>query len=282
MQDSFRAGLEQLGWREGREVVMEVRFADGDIARMDALMSSLVAWRPDLIYTPTTAAAQAARRATRSIPIVFATASDPVGSGLVKSLARPGGNATGLSSIGVELTAKRLQVLREAVPGLSRLAVLSDPTYRLGQEFLDRLRQASIMSNVLLNVWDVSNATDIDQAFKRLSQSLPDGLFVIDNSLNYRHRQMITARANAASIPAVYPVSEYAVEGGLMSYGANYSALSRRAAGIADKVLRGVKPDEIPVAQPNEFELIINLRTAKALRIALPQSLVLRAQQLIE
>lgn len=282
MDEGFRSGLKALGWVDGRNVLMELRFAGGDVKRMDALMADLVAAKPDLIFAPTTSSAQAALRATHDIPIVFALPLDPVGSGLIASWARPGGNATGATSMGIDIAAKRLQLIKEVVPALSRLAVLEDPNANYNASVLEVVKRAAKDLGVGVVVLNVSDQSEIDAAFGRLARERLDGILVMDNPINYRYRQLITARAAAAGVPAIYPTGDYVDAGGFMSYGVSFVDQGRRAASYVDKIFKGAKPSELPVEQATRFELAFNSTAAKALGIKIPNSALLRADRVIE
>ena len=280
--DAFRSALKDLGWIEGKDIVFEFRFADGEIKRLDSLAAELVSQKPDLIFAPATQAAAAAQRATRDIPIVFALPVDPIGSGLIASFARPGGNITGLSTNAVELGAKRLQLFKECIPTLSRVVVLHDPAAGYKSEVLEVILRAGKQLNIKISTLGASNESEIGAAFIKLSQERPDGIFFMETPLFLKHRQMMVARAAAARIPGIYAVPEYADAGGLMVYGVSYPGQFRRAATYVDKILKGTKPADLPVEQPTTFELVINLKAAKELRLKIPQTMLLRADRVIE
>ena len=282
LTEAFRSGLKDHGWVEGRDVVIDIRHGNGDSSQFDRLATELVALKPDLIFAPATLPAQAVRRASADIPIVFAVSNDPIGSRLVASWAHPGGNSTGLSTIGAELGAKRLQLLREYVPKLTRVALLADPTPGFSPDVLDMVLSAGKKLGIAISVVHAANEAEIGPAFARIERERPDGAFVLEGSLFLRHRQSVVARAAAIRVPTVYPDGQYVEDGGLMSYGADYADQSRRAATYADKILRGVKPSDLPVEQPMRFELIVNLKTAKTLGLKTPQSILLRADKVIE
>ena len=280
--DAFRGALRELGWIEGQTIAIEMRYANNEVKRMDALAAELVALKPDLIFAATTQATQAVQRFTRDIPIVFALPIDPIGSGLIANWARPGGNATGLSSIIAELGAKRLQLLKECIPAPSRVVVLNGPASGYKAEVVESILRAGKQLGIGMAVLNASNESEIDAALDKLTRERPDGIVVMEAPLIYTHRRVIITRAAAARIPAIYTAGEYADAGGLMGYGANLEDQYRRAATYVDKILRGAKPADLPVEQPTKFELIINLKTAKALGLKIPQSVLLRADRVIE
>jgi ABC-type uncharacterized transport system substrate-binding protein len=283
--EAFRQGLRDLGYVEGRNVLIEYRDAEGKPERLPALAAELVTLQVDVILAPTTVAALAAARATRILPIVFAGASDPVTSGLVTSLARPGGNVTGLSILGPELVGKRLEVLTQAVPGLSRIAVLRHPGTageRTGKDMLKEAEVAARALRVRLQFVEARAPSDFDRAFSEMTRARAGALTVMVSAMFVSERRRLVDLAAKNRLPAVYPWREYVEAGGLMAYGPNDADLYRRAATYVDKILKGAKPGELAVEQPTQFELIINLKTAKALGLTIPPSLLQRADQVIE
>ncbi len=279
---AFRGGLKALAWIEGDNIAIAVRWADGKYQVLDALAAEAVAMKPDVIFAPQTIAALAAQRATRDIPIVFATPIDPIGDGLITSWGRPGGNITGLSTISRELGAKRLQLLKECVPALSRVAVLNDPAAKYNAGILEVVRRAAAQLGIGVTVTNAASESELDAAFATVSRERAEAIFVMEGPFFLRHRAAIIARAAAARLPSVYPIGDYADAGGLMVYGVNYPEQYRRAATYVDKILRGAKPDDLPVEQPMTFELIINLKTAKSLGLTVAPALLLRADRVIE
>jgi putative ABC transport system substrate-binding protein len=279
---AFRGALKGFGWIEGDNIVIDVRWADGKYTILDAFAAEVVALRPDVIFAPQTIAALAVQRATKSIPIVFATPIDQIGDGLIMNWARPGGNITGLSTISRELGAKRLQLLKECVPELSRVVVLNDPAAKYNASVLEVVRGAAAQLSIGVTVVNASSESELDAAFGTLSRERAEAIFVMEGTFFFRNQTVITARAAAARLPSVYPIGEYADAGGLMVYGVNYTAQYRRAAAYVDKILRGAKAGDLPVEQPTTFELILNLKTAKALGLKIPQSVLLRADRVIE
>ncbi len=283
--EAFRQGLRDLGYVEGRNVVIEYRDADGKPERLPALAAELVALNVHVIVAPTTVAAVAATQATTTLPIVFAGASDPVTSGLVTSLARPGGNVTGLSILGPELVGKRLELLTQAVPGVSRVAVLRHPGTsgeRTGKEMLKEADVAGRALGVRLQFVEARGPADFDRAFSDMTRGRAGALTVLVSAMFVNERRRLVDLAAKNRLPAVYPWREYVDAGGLMAYGPNVADLFRRAATYVDKILKGAKPGDLPVEQPTKFELVINLKTAKALGLTIPQSVLGRADQVIQ
>jgi ABC-type uncharacterized transport system substrate-binding protein len=280
--DAFRQGLRDLGWVEGRNVALEVRFAEGKTDRLPALAAELVRLKVDVIATSSTPAALAAKRATTTIPIVIGFAADPVGSGIVTSLARPGGNITGWTHQGFELRRKYLQLLKEAVPGATRFGVLWNPTNQVHGPSLKIIEAAASQLKVELHEVGVQDPQQLENAFSALAQKQVEGIVVFPDGMFLAQTPLIVALAARQRLPVMYGVREYVEAGGLMAYGANLPEMYRLGAAIVDKILRGAKPADLPVEQPTKFELLINLKTAKALGLAIPQSLLVRADELIQ
>ena len=280
--EAMRSALKALGWTEGQDIVIDVRWANGDVKRLDANAADLLALKPDLIIASSTAAAQAAQRVTRDIPIVFAVVNDPLGSGLVASWARPGGNVTGTATGAIEHAAKRLQLFKELVPSLLRVVALNDPSQSFSARNLDLIQLAAQQLGIRLSVEHASTEQELGMALDKISRDRPDGVFVMDSPLPLRHRKTVIARMAAARIPGSYPVDDYATDGGLLAYSVNYVERFQRAATYVDRILRGAKPGDLPVELPTKFELIINLKTARALGLTIPQVLLLRADRVIE
>ena len=283
--EAFREGLRELSYLEGRNIVVEHRWAANVVERLDGLASELVSMKVDVIVTQGTPAAQAARRATGTIPIVMALG-QPVGSRLVGSLGRPSGNVTGLSVLGSELNAKRLELLRETNPKISRLAMGFDPaTTDLDGVPLDapkHLETAARSLGLQVQVLAVRGPNDFEKAFAAAVGARAEALLISPSPVLSFHRKPLVDLAAKHRLPAVYGTREAVEVGGLMSYGPSYPALFRRAATYVDKILKGAKSADLPVEQPTRFELVINLKTAKALGLMIPQSLLLRADQVIE
>ena len=283
--EAFRQGLRDLGYVEGRNLVIEYRDAEGKLERLPALAAELVALKVDVIVASNTPAALAAKQATRTLPIVFASAADPVTSGLVTSLARPGGNVTGLSTLAPELVGKRLEQLKQAVPGVSRVAVLWQPGALDERTEKDMLKAAEVAARALgvrLQFVEARGPADFDRAFSDMTRARAGALTVLPSAMFVNERRRLVDLAAKNRLPAVYPQREYVDAGGLMAYGANLADLFRRAATYVDKILKGAKPGDLPVEQPTKFELVINLKTANALGITIPQSVLLRADRVIE
>jgi putative ABC transport system substrate-binding protein len=281
--EAFKQGLRELGWVEGKSFVLEVRYGEGKVERLPELARELVALKMDVIVTPADLSIAAVKRETQTIPIVMALSSDPVGAGFVASLARPGGNITGLSNISPELSGKRLELLREAVPGFSRVALLWNPDVR--GAVLDYKEAASAARSLRVEVKSVeaSRAEDLDRAFSTITSWRAQALMLPGvNPVGFANRAQIVSFAQRNRLPSMFPTKEYVDSGGLMSYGPSLVDLLRHAAGYVDKILKGAKPADLPVQQPTKFELVINLKTAKALGLTLPQSLLRRADDVIQ
>jgi putative tryptophan/tyrosine transport system substrate-binding protein len=279
---AFREGLRNAGYVEGRDVVIEWRSADGDYTRLPHLAADLVGRKVDVIVADTTQAIQAAQRATSTIPIVMAIVADPVGSGVVANLSQPGGNITGLSIMLAELSAKRLQLLKDALPRLTRVAVLWNPPTAYHTKALENLKAVAPSLGVELSVVSARTPEDIGPAFDTLNRAYVDALYVVDCPPFFTHRAAIVSLAMKARLPAISGERPYADEGALMSYGPSYEDQLRRSTEYVDKLLKGAKPGGLPIEQPRKFELVINLKTAKSLGITIPPSLLLRADQVIE
>jgi putative tryptophan/tyrosine transport system substrate-binding protein len=277
---AFVQRLRELGWVEGRNVAIEIRWGEGRSERFAEIAAEFVRLKVDAILTHNTPPVLAAKQATSSIPIVFATAGDPVGTGVVASLARPGGNVTGLSSGATDVVGKRLELLREIVPGLRRLAILaSDSPYSV----LDIGEAQRAARTVALEVatFEIRRTEDIAPAFETLKGGA-DALYVISDPVTVSNRVRINTLALGARLPTMHSVREPVEAGGLMSYGANWSDMFRRAADYVDKILRGAKPSDLPVEQPTKFDFIINLTTAKVLGLTVPDKLLVAADKVIE
>ncbi len=281
--DAFRQAMRGLGYVEGRTVLFEARGADGKSERLPALAAELVGLKVDAIVTTGMAVTQAARQATATIPIVvMASAGDPVGLGLVASLARPGGNVTGVTTLTVELSQKRLQLAREVVPGASRLAILGDAG-TLGDAPVIRETQAAARAlGVRLHSVSVQGPAELDGAFSTIVRERPAVLIVNPTAMFFGERRRLAELALKYRLPTVSGQREYAEAGGLIAYGADLPELFRRAAVYVDKILKGARPGDLPVEQPTKFELVVNLRTAKALSLTIPQSVLARADEVIQ
>ena len=281
-QKALFGRLEELGYREGRNLVVERRFADGRLERLPALAAELVALKPDLLFSAASQATLAAAKATSTIPVVFVAVPDPVGQGIVKSLGRPSTNATGLSSQNVEIHAKRLQLLKEAFPSASRVVVLHNPLNTYELSVLAILKSVSATLALQLRVIEARSPEEITQAFKTFQAGQPDVLYVIESPLTFTERDRIVELANNYRLAAVYGLNEFAEAGGLISYSLNLIEHYRAAARFIDKILKGAKPADLPVEQPTRWEMVINLRTAKAQAIRFPPAVLLRADRVIE
>jgi putative ABC transport system substrate-binding protein len=278
---AFVQRLRELGWIEGRTIAIEVRWAEGRNERFAEIAAEFVRLKVDVIVTAGTAAVVAAKQATSVIPIVFAVAGDPVGTGLVASLARPGGNVTGLSLQATDIAGKRLELLREVVPGLRRLAILANVGSPLAVREIREVQATARTLGFEVATSEIRRADDIAPAFDAL-KGRADALYVVADPLVTTNRIRISALALGAHLPTMHGQRENVEVGGLMSYGASYPGLYRRAADYVDKILRGTKPADIPVEQPTKFDLVVNLVTAKALGLTIPPSLLGRADEVIE
>ena len=277
---AFVQRLRELGWSEGRNVAIEYRWGEGRSERFAEIAAEFVLLKVDVILTHNTPPVLAAKQATSVIPIVFATAGDPVGTGVVASLARPGGKVTGLSAGSTDVVGKRLELLREVMPGLRRLAILASDSPHLVQEIGEVQRAARTLA-LEVATFEIRRIEDIAPAFETLKGGA-DALYVISDPVTVSNRVRINTLALGARLPTMHSVREPVEAGGLMSYGANWSDMFRRAADYVDKVLRGAKPADIPVEQPTKFDLIINLTTAKVLGLEVPPTLLARADEVIE
>jgi putative ABC transport system substrate-binding protein len=285
IHEAFLQGLRDLGYVGGRNLVIEYRFAEGKWERLPALAAELIALKVDVIFAGATPLAQAAKQATRTIPIVFIVPDDPVRDGLVTSLARPGANLTGVASIASELVGKRLEQLKQAVPGVSRVAVLSHPGgfgERTGKDMLKGAEVAARVLGLRLQFVEVRGPEDFDRAFSEMTGARAGALIVLGSVMFMSERKRLVELASKNRLPAVYVLREFVDAGGLMAYGANQADLNRRAATYVDKILKGAKPADLPVEQPTKFELVINLKTAKALGLTIPQSVLGRADEIIQ
>ena len=278
----WREGLRDFGYVEGQNVAVEYRWAEGRYERFPALIAELLALKVDVIVTAGTPAAQAVKRATSTIPLVMIAVGDPVGTRLVSSLGRPGGNATGLVSIAPDLEGKRLQLLQEIVPNLAQVALLTNPTnpFHVGSE--QQLRAAATAMHVKAESFAVRNESEFDAAFEAMLRQRPGAMIMLADRLFLHHRKRIVDFALKHRLPAVYAYQELVEAGGLMSFGPSYPGMHRRAAYFVDRILKGASPAELPMEQPSQFELMINVKTARALGLTIPPSLLLRADQVIE
>ena len=279
---AFRQSMRELGYVEGQNLVIEWRSADNESARLPRLAAELVNLKVDVIVAVATPATGAAQKSTALIPIVMMGVGDPVGVGFIRSLARPGGNITGLSNLGRDIRGKQIELLLGVAPRASPIAVLMNPSNRTHIVALETIEAAAKVHNVKILRADAQTSQDIGSAFSTMRQHNAEALFVSPDLLFQEHREQIVQLAATHRLPAIGSEREFAEAGGLMSYGSNRRDMYRRAAIYVDKILKGAKPADLPVEQPTKFELVINLKTAKAFGLALPQSLLIRADELIK
>ena len=282
---AFRKGLDEAGWRDGRNVQIDYRWAAGDANRLQAFAKELVAPQPDVIFAVTTPAVGALLRETRTLPIVFAQVSDPVGSGFFASLARPGGNVTGFTNINIEssIGGKWLELVKEVAPAVRRVAIIYNPaTSPFANYYLRPFETAGPAYGVQASAAAVDSDVDIDNALAALAREPRGGFAVLPDTFTGIHREQIVSLAARYRLPAVYPFRWFAEIGGLLSYGIDSDDMFRRAGSYVDRVLKGAKPADLPVQAPTKYELVINLKTAKALGLDVPSSLLARADEVIE
>jgi putative ABC transport system substrate-binding protein len=274
--------LRELGWIEGKNVVFEQRYAENRLERLPELAADLVRLKVDVIAVAGTLAPLAAKRVTSTIPIVMTAAGDPLGSGLVASLARPGGNVTGMSLMAPDLGAKRLELLKEVLPRLSRVAVLWNADNPYSALVFKETQTGGQTLGIEVQSLEVRDPDDFDGTFEAARRQRPDALITVEDPLTVDHRKRIADFAVGQQLPSLHGVREFAAAGGLMSYGASLADLFRRAAGYVDKILRGAQPADLPVQQPTKFEFVINLKTAKALGLRIPDKVLALADEVIE
>ena len=279
--EAFRQGLRELGYVEGKNIVIEWRSAEGKLDRLPALASELVGLKVDIIVSAGVSVTRAAKEATSTIPIVMAQDADPVGSGTVASLARPGGNITGLSTLAPELSGKRLELLKEIVSKLSRVAVLGTSTQPGYAQVLKELELAAGALKVKLQYLDILDAKDIETAFRAATKGRAQAVLVLSSPFLVSQRAQIADLAAKNRLPAMYPGSDFMDAGGLMYYGANTADMFRRAATYVDKILKGRTPADLPVEQPMKFEFIVNLKAAKQIGLTIPPNVLVRADRVI-
>jgi len=279
--DSFRQGLRELGYIEGKNIFIEIRYAEGKQDRLSDIATELVKLKVDVIVTATRPGVLAAKNATSAIPIVFAAVGDPVRAGLVSSLARPGGNITGLSMIETELFGKRLELLKETFPKITRVAYFRDATPQ-GTGPAEMQAAAARALGLQLQSLDVRSAKDFDGAFEAILKERAQALTTAASPVISTNQQRIVAFAAKNRLPAIYPYSEVIDAGGLMFYGVSFSDLFRRAATYVDKILKGAKPADLPVEQPTKFDFVINLKTAKQIGLTIPPNVLVRADKVIK
>ena len=278
----FPQGMRELGYVEGRNLVIEWRFADGRNERLLDLATELVQLKVDVILVAGTPATSAAQKTTTTIPIVMGNTNDPVGGGFVKSLARPGGNVTGLSNLLVDLGPKHLEMLASMVPKLPRVAVLRNPANSSNVRNLESIQAAAQQIGKVILAVEARTAKEIESAFLMMTQQNTDAVIVLTDAFLVDQRRQIAELATRNRLPSISSFREYTEAGGLMSYGPNFRDNFRRAATYVDKILKGAKPADLPVEQPTKFELVINMKTAKALGLTIPQSILVRADSVIE
>ena len=279
--EAFRQSLRERGYIENRNISIERRFAEGNYDRLPGLAAELVRRRVDVIAAYSTPAAKAALGATKSIPIVMSGVVDPVATGLVVGLARPGGNVTGLSLMAPEIVGKQMQLLKELIPRVSRIAVLWNPANPSGAPQLQEAEVAARALKVQLQPLEARKGDDLDRALATMTRARADGMVVVVDGVFIDSRIRLARLAEKARLPAVYGLREHVEVGGLMFYGASPVDQARRAAALVDKILKGAKPGDLPVEQPTEFDLVINLKTARALGLSVPQSVLVRADEII-
>jgi ABC-type uncharacterized transport system substrate-binding protein len=282
---AFRQGARERGYVEGQNLVIEYRPAEGQLDRFPALAADLVRLKVDLIVAGSTSGARAAQKATTTIPIVAPTMGDPAGDGLVASLARPGGNITGLTFLGPELAPKRLELLKETLPKMSRVVGIWHPgslSERTAKDMLSQTETAARKLGVQLQLVEVRSPDEIDRAFSTMARQRPDAFVMFPSVMFFIERRRVIDLAQKHRLPTIYVAREFVDIGGLISYGASVADLFRRTATYVDKILKGAKPADLPVEQPTKFELVINLKTAKALGLTIPPSLLQRADEVIQ
>jgi putative tryptophan/tyrosine transport system substrate-binding protein len=279
--EAFRQGLRELGYVEGKNIVIEYRTAEGKLENLPALAAELVRLKVDVIITRGPPPTRSAKEATNTIPIVMGWDYDPVGNGFVASLARPGGNITGLSSLAPEISGKQLELLKEIVPKLAQVAVMGTSTIQGNAQALKEIEAVADVFGVHLQYLEVRGPTDIETAFRTISKGRADAVLVLTNPFTFSQRTQVVDLAAKSRLAAIYPQSEYVEDGGLMTYGPSINDLFRRAATYVDKILKGAKPADLPVEQPTKFEFIINLKAAKQIGLTIPPNVLVRADKVI-
>ena len=280
-RDILRRRLHDLGYVDGKNITFESRFANNDVGLLPALADELVRLKVAVLFTPGINEALAAKKATTTIPIIFSTTTDPVATGLVKSLSRPGSNITGLTYIGTMLSGKRLELLKEAVPRLSRVALLWNRNDPGSTEQWEKSQLAAPGLGLQLHSMEVSDANKYDRAFKDAIQARSTAVAITQSALNNSYQKRMAGLAIKNHLPTIYPRVDFTENGGLMSYGADQTDLYRRAASLVDKILKGAKPADIPVEQPTKFEFVVNLKTAKQIGLTIPPNVLARADRVI-
>jgi putative tryptophan/tyrosine transport system substrate-binding protein len=280
--EAFRQGLRELGYVEGKNIIIEYRFAEGMLERLPDLTAELVSLKVQVIVALANTGAVAAKHATQAIPIVIEAVGDPVATGLVASLARPGGNITGLSTLSPELSGKRLELLKEVLPTASRVAILWNPTQPSNPLQLKEVQAAAQAFALRIQSLEVSKSDDLERAFTTMAHDQADAFLFSVDPLFLTHRVRLTNLASKHRLPGIYAAAEYVEAGGLMSYAPDYSYMFRRAATYVDKILKGAKPADLPVEQPTKFEFIINLKAAKQIGLTIPPNVLARADKVIK
>jgi putative ABC transport system substrate-binding protein len=279
--EAFRQGLRDVGYREGQNLLVEYRYAEGRLVRLPGFAAELIGLKVDIIVAAGTRAIRAAKDATNTIPIVMPSNADPVGEGLVQSLAKPGGNITGSTHMSPELTAKQLQLLQEVFPSVARVAILYDPADGGVRPELESARTAAPALGLTLQMAEVQDPGGFEEAFATIARGRANALLVLSHTFTLAHRNRIVELAAKAKLPAMYGLREFVEAGGLMSYHSDRLALYRRAGIFIDKILKGAKPADLPVEQPVKFELVINQETARALGLTIPSFVLFRADQVL-
>ena len=282
LAEAFMRGMVELGYQDGRNVRYEFRTGDGSNEKALELARELVAAKVDLIWAPGTAAATAAQKATTTLPIVFALVSDPVGSGFIRSLPRPGTNATGITNMNVETGAKRVQLLNETFPKLRRFGVIHNPGDTSSVAQLPFIQQGARALGKEMMVVEARAPEEFAAALAKLAAWRADSLFITENALYLNHRKTLLAWATKHRLPTINSTRDYAEDGGILAYGADYADNCRRSADFVDKILKGARPADLPTQQPTKFELTVNLKAAKAMGLSIPQTMLLRADRVIE
>ena len=279
---AFRQGLSEAGYVEGQNLAVEYRWAEGRYDRLSELAADLVSRKVDVIVTGSTLSARAAKNATSTTPVVFTMVSDPVGAGFVASLPRPGGNLTGFSDIAIELEPKRVELLSELVPQAGVIALLVNPKFPAAERIIEDAREAARAKGLQLQILKAGTESEIDAAFPSVIQLQAGGLVIGTDPFFFNRREQLVSLAARHSVPAIYELREFAAAGGLISYGTSLTAAYRQVGGYVRKILNGTKPADLPVQQPTTFELVVNLKTAKALGLTVPPSVLARADEVIE
>jgi putative tryptophan/tyrosine transport system substrate-binding protein len=279
---AFHDGLRELGWMQGSNVLIEYRFADNDPGRLTALTHELVRLKPDAIFVPTRPALPTVKEITTTIPIVFVSLGDPIAEGWVATLARPGANLTGVAGLSPDLAGKRLELLRELVPSLAKVAVLWNPANRAEEVAVKATETAAQSLGMSVAVEHAGNSSEFDRVFSAIARSGAKAVVVLPDPMFLANRQQLVELTNRSRLPAIYMETGFVAVGGLISYGPNFTELFRRAAAYVDKILKGAKPGDLPVEQPTKFELSINLKAAAAIGVTVPTSILLRADEVIE